>query len=95
MGKTGNSVQFNKYLFYNGLLRSMLQRYICFIAKKELLLADTAVPQNAAANQNPAGGVNQQPAVAGDDDDFDADPHDVSTSDFIIMQSSFECRFTI
>ena len=74
----------------------MLQRYICFIAKKELLLADTAVPQNAAANQNPAGGgVNRQPAVPGDDDDFDADPHDVSTSDFIIMQSSFECELTI
>ena len=29
-----------------------------------------------------------------DDDDFDLDHHDLSTSDFIIMQSSFECEST-
>ena len=70
-----------------------------FVDKRELLLLDR--PDNQpAANQNQAGADNpQQPAQFGIDDDggdgvddIDADPHEISTSDFIILQSSFECK---
>ena len=64
-----------------------------------MLLADRPNIQQAA-NQNQAEADNlQQPARiaieddgGGDVDDIDADPHELSTSDFIILQSSFECK---
>jgi len=53
-----------------------------------MLLTDTTPP--APANQNQPGvDIVQQPPVS-DDDLQDADPADISTADFIIMQSSFE-----
>ena len=70
-----------------------------FVDKRELQLLDW--PNNQpAANQNQAGADNpQMPAQFGIDDDggddvddIDADPHEISTSDFIILQSSFECK---
>ena len=70
-----------------------------FVDKRELQLLDR--PNNQlAAYQNQAGADNpQQPAQFGIDDDggddvddIDADPHEISTSDFIILQSSFECK---
>ena len=76
---------------------------ITFIDKQEPPLPDDPVQQNAAVNQNPAGGggaVRDQPGSPTDDDDnddddhCDLDHHDLSTSDFIIMQSSFECEST-
>ena len=55
-----------------------------------MLLTDTTPP--APANQNQPGvDIVQQPPVS-DDDLQDADPADISTADFIIMQSSFECK---
>ena len=69
-----------------------------FIDKQEPPLPDNPVPQNAAANQNAAGGgagggqpVSPADDDDDDDDDFDLDPLDLCTSDFIIMQSTFEC----
>ena len=65
-----------------------------FVDKRELLLLDR--PDNQpAANQNQAGADNpQQPAQFGIDDDGgdNVDAHEISTSDFIILQSSFECK---
>ena len=71
-----------------------------FIDKQKPPLPDNLVQQNTAANQNLAGGGGAlrdqpvSPADDDDDDDFDVDHHDLSTSDFIIMQSSFECEST-
>ena len=67
--------------------------------KREMLLADMAANE-PGANQNRARADNpQQPAHNGIDDDgdvvvdeTDADPHEISTSDFIILQSRFECE---
>ena len=65
----------------------------------------TYEPNNQpAANQHQAGADNpQQPAyLHGIDDDSDddviqvaADPHEISTSNFIILQSSFECKLLL
>ena len=59
-----------------------------------MLLRPPPAPQYVTANQNPVGGYNNQPDPLPDidDDSDDGDSHDVSTSDFIIMQSSFECK---
>ena len=59
-----------------------------------MLLRPPPAPQYVTANQNPVGGdINQpDPLPDTDDDSDDGDSHDVSTSDFIIMQSSFECK---
>ena len=67
-----------------------------------MLLADRPNIQQAA-NQNQAEADNLQQAAriaieddgGGDVDDIDADPREISTSDFIILQSSFECKFTV
>ena len=67
-----------------------------------MLLADGPNIQQAA-NQNQAEADNlQQPARiaieddgGGDVDDIDDDPHDLSTSDLIILQSSYECKFKV
>ena len=64
-----------------------------------MLLTD-APDNQQPANQNQAGADNpQEPGQFGIDDDggdhvdeMDADPHEISTSDFIILQSSFECK---
>lgn len=48
-------------------------------------------PAQAAANQNQPGGDQPVP----DDYTTDSTPHDISTSDFIIMQSSFDCKLHI
>ena len=58
-----------------------------------MLLTDAIAPA-AVANQNQAGADNIPQAMAAnaDDDDMDLGPHDISTSDFIILQSSFECK---
>ena len=52
-----------------------------------------ATPQ-AVANQNQAGVDHiQRPPVSDSGDDLqDSTPEDISTADFIIMQSSFECK---
>ena len=81
---------FDKLSYFGGI----------FTDKREMLL--TYEPNNQpAANQNQAGADNtQQPAhLHGIDDDsdddviqVDADPHEISTSNFIILQSSFECK---
>ena len=54
----------------------------------------TNIPPEPAVNQNPPqGNANQLSPVADADDDFDdISPEDISTADFIIMQSSFECK---
>ena len=57
-----------------------------------MLLTDALAPA-AVANQNQAGVDNIPQAMAANaDDDVDLGPHDISTSDFIILQSSFECK---
>ena len=58
-----------------------------------MLLTDALAPA-AVANQNQAGvdNIPQAMAANADDDDMDLGPHDISTSDFIILQSSFECK---
>ena len=82
-------------------LRCLSYNYcVCiFIVKREMLLAEAPnIPQ--PANQNQAGADNpQEPGQFGIDDDggdhvdeMDVDPHEISTSDFIILQSSFECK---
>ena len=65
-----------------------------FPEKRDMLLRPPPAPQYVTANQNPVGGYNNQPDPLPDtdDDSDDGDSHDVSTSDFIIMQSSFECK---
>ena len=65
-----------------------------FSEKRDMLLRPPPAPQYVTANQNPVGGYNNQPDPLPDtdDDSDDGDSHDVSTSDFIIMQSSFECK---
>ena len=81
------------------LFTLLILHCICiYIVKREMLLA--AAPNNQQpANQNQAGADNpQEPGQFGIDDDgdhvdeMDADPHEISTSDFIILQSSFECK---
>ena len=68
-----------------------------FPEKRDMLLRPPPAPQYVTANQNPVGGYNNQPDPLPDtdDDSDDGDSHDVSTSDFIIMQSSFECKSLI
>jgi len=56
----------------------------CAGSKREMLRTDW--PAQAAANQNQPGGDQPVP----DDYTTDSTPHDISTSDFIIMQSSFD-----
>ena len=64
----------------------------CLPARRELLLTDVATAQHTV-NQNQAGvdGFMQMPPY--DTDDIDPVPSDISTSDMMIMQSSFECKF--
>lgn len=59
--------------------------------KREMMLYGT--PQ-AAPTQNQAGVDLIQRAVVSDsgDDLQDSTPEDISTADFIIMQSSFDCK---
>ena len=71
-----------------------------------MLLTETQPITQHIANQQQAGGAanniqQQQPDQPDDDcgddeepddDTQDADPHMISTSDFLIMQSSFECK---
>ena len=58
-----------------------------------MLLTDALAPA-AVANHNQAGvdNIPQAMDANADDDDTDLGPHDISTSDFIILQSSFECK---
>ena len=58
--------------------------------QREMLLTDTTPP--APANQNQPGVDIVQQHPVSDDDLQDADPADISTADFIILQSSFECK---
>ena len=75
------------------------------LGKREMLLTETPPITQHIANQQQAGGaannIQQQPDQPDDDggddeepDDEtnDANPHKISTSDFLIMQSSFECK---
>lgn len=69
-----------------------------------MFLTDTPSPQ-VTLNQSPPAVVNlNQPSVSCDEDNdeesadhIDESPtavaHDISTADFIIMQSSFDCKF--
>ena len=72
--------------------KNLLKVFQC-TAKREMLLTDALAPA-AVANQNQAGvdNIPQAMAANADDDDMDLGPHDISTSDFIILQSSFECK---
>lgn len=58
-----------------------------------MLLTDTP-NQQPVANQNQVDGYYNLPEAPtyDSDDDVDTGPHDISTSDFIILQSSFECE---
>ena len=65
-----------------------------FIEKKELSLDDAPTQRSAAANRS-GGRIKQRPVSDSSDeeeDDYDTDPHAVSTADILIMQSSFRCR---
>ena len=76
------------------------------LGKREMLLTETPPITQHIANQQQAGGpannIQQrqpdQPDDDGGDDEEpddetqDANPHKISTSDFFIMQSSFECK---
>ena len=67
-----------------------------------MLLADRPNIQQAANQiQAEADNLQQAARIAIEDDggdhvdEMDADPHEISTSDFIILQSSFECKFHV
>ena len=55
-----------------------------------MLLTDALTPA-AVANQNQAGvdHIPQAIAANADDDDMDIGPHDISTSDFIILHTAY------
>ena len=61
-----------------------------------MLLTDTTTPLTAANQSQRGTDTIQQPTEPAAADDVDAvEAHDISTSDFIIMQSSFDCKLTI